>query len=173
MTLDISNTLKVIGPAASIVFAAWIFMGFLQTRYDSAIDRYRDLIDRYRTSEPSGPRKANMRDQIVCYQRRCELMGQANILGLVSAILLIFTLIAGELALSLPDLTALKYMSAGSALLGFLLVIGATVIVIREGMITHRQIQSELLDVPDLAQSIGQEAGNIADPRRRNHAGRR
>src|ERR1700709_1787694 len=85
MTLDISNTLKVIGPAASIFFAAWIFMGFLQTRYDSAIDRYRDLIDRYRTSEPSGPRKANMRDQIVCYQRRCELMGQANILGLVSA----------------------------------------------------------------------------------------
>ncbi|KAA0121260.1 DUF2721 domain-containing protein [Methylobacterium sp. P1-11] len=166
MDLDLANILKVIGPAASIIFAAWIFMGFLQARYDSAIDRYRDLIDRYRTSELSGSRKANMRDQIICYKQRCELMGRANILGLISAILLILTLIAGEMALALPGIPVLKFASAGFALLGFFLVIAATIVVILEGRITHRQIYSELLDVPDLAQGIGEEAGDIGDPKR-------
>jgi hypothetical protein len=168
MDLDLTNILKVIGPAASIIFAAWIFMGFLQTRYDAAVDRYRELIDKYRTSELPGSRKANMRDQIICYKRRCELMGYANIIGLVSAIMLITTLIAGGLSLALPDIVLFKYVSAGLALLGFLLVIAATIIVIREGMITQRQIYSELLDVPDLAEGVGQEAGDISDPQRRS-----
>ena len=119
MDLDLANILKVIGPAASIIFAAWIFMGFLQTRYDAAIERYRDLIDRYRTSELSGSRKTNMRDQIVCYKRHCVLMGRASSFGLVSAVLLIFTLISAELALIFQNVTFLKYLSAGSALLGF------------------------------------------------------
>ena len=173
MDLDLTNILKVIGPAASIIFAAWIFMGFLQTRYDAAIDRYRELIDKYRTSELSGSRKANMRDQIVCYKRRCELMSYANIIGLISAIMLITTLIAGGMSLALPDIALFKYVSAGLALLGFLLVIAATIIVIREGMITQRQIYSELLDVPDLAEGVGQEAGNISDPQRRSRPAQR
>ena len=166
MDLDLANILKVIGPAASIIFAAWIFMGFLQARYDAAVERYRDLIDRHRTSELSGSRKTNMRDQIVCYKRRCVLMSRASSFGLVSAILVIFTLIAAELALIFQNATFLKYLSAGSALLGFSLVIVATIFVILEGRITHRQIDSELLDVPDLAQSTGQESGDITNPHR-------
>jgi hypothetical protein len=39
--LELSDVLKAIGPAASIIFAAWIFMGFLQQRYDAAVSRYR------------------------------------------------------------------------------------------------------------------------------------
>lgn len=169
MNLDLANVLKVIGPAASLIFAAWIFVGFLQTRYDAAVERYRDIIEKYRTSDLSGSRKANMVDQIVHYKRRCELMSRATGCGLVSAILLICTLISGGLALTFPDLSLFKFLSAGTALLGMLLVIAGTIIVILEGRIIHRQIHNELLDVPELAESIGQEAGAINDPKRDRH----
>lgn len=168
MNLDLANILKVIGPAASIIFAAWIFMGFLQVRYDSATDRYRELIEKYRTAEVSKSRKANMKDQILHYKRRCELMGYANIIGLTSANLLTITLISGGLSLAFPDDNIFKYVSLCLALIGLLLVIVATIIVMREGLITNRQIYNELLDIPDLAEGVGQEAGNISDPNRRD-----
>lgn len=167
MGLDLANVLKVIGPAASLIFAAWIFVGFLQTRYDAAVDRYGEMIEKYRGGEGSGARKANMADEIVHYKRRCILMSRAIGCGLVSAILLIFTLVCGGIALAFPALPGLKFISAGSAMLGMLLVIAGTVIVILEGRIIYRQIDSELLDVPDLAASSGQQAGAITDPRRR------
>jgi Ca2+/Na+ antiporter len=166
MDFDLANVLKVIGPAASLIFAAWIFVGFLQTRYDAAVERYRDIIEKYRTADLSGSRKANMTDQVVHYKRRCELMSRAIGCGLVSAILLIFTLIFGGLALTIQEVSIFKYISAGTATLGLLLVVVGTFIVIMEGRIIYRQMHSELLDIPDLAESIGQKPGSINDPQR-------
>ncbi len=40
MNFDLAKVLTTVGPAASIIFAAWIFVAFLQTRYDAAVDRY-------------------------------------------------------------------------------------------------------------------------------------
>jgi hypothetical protein len=48
MPFQLSDVLKAIGPTASIIFAAWIFLSFLQTRYDSAVERYRGLLASYR-----------------------------------------------------------------------------------------------------------------------------
>ena len=93
-------------------------------------------------------------------------MGYANIIGLTSAILLITTLIAGGISLTVPEDNVFKLISLGLALIGLLLVIVATIIVMREGMITNRQIYNELLDIPDLAESVGQEAGDVSDPHR-------
>ena len=169
MNLDLPKVLTVIGPAASIIFAAWIFVAFLQTRYDAAVERYRELIEKYRHSDLSGSRKANMKDQIVAYKRRCELMNKAIGCGLVSAILLIFTLIFGGLALVFQEYGFLKFVSVLCALSGLLLVIVGTAIVIMEGRIIRRQIHSELLDVADLAEGIDQEAGAVTDPHRRGH----
>jgi len=80
--------------------------------------------------------------------------------------LLILTLITGELDILLPDTTRLKYVSAGCALLGFLLVIVAAMLVIMEARIPYRQIAEEVLDVPDLASSTGQRSGAITSARR-------
>lgn len=173
MNFELSNVLKSIGPAASIIFAAWIFMGFLQQRYDTAVARYQEMIEAFRSGELSRERRSNIKDQILVYKRRCELMGRANLVGLVAAILLILTLVAGELDIVFPGLAPLKYVSAGCALLGFCLVIVATGFVIAEGMITRRQLDSELLDQEDLAHSIGQEAGAIGDRGRRDATARR
>jgi hypothetical protein len=167
MNFDLSNILKTIGPAASIVFAAWIFVGFLQQRYDAAIERYRTMISQYRDSELPDTRRTNVRDAILIYKRRCELMNYANMVAISSAIFLILTLIIGALAIIFPDSGWLKYLGAGSALMGFILVIVAAGIVMVESSIIRRQIDSELLDVPDLAQSSGQETGNITDQRSR------
>lgn len=163
MDFDLSNILKSIGPAASIIFAAWIFMTFLQQRYDSTVDRYREQIEKFRSAEMSDDRRGNIKDQILVYKRRCELMSRANLIGLISAILLILTLVLGELDIIFPGWTVLKDMSAVAIFMGFSLVILATVFVIVEGSITHRQFDSELLDVPDLAQSTGQDYGNNSD----------
>lgn len=68
-----------------------------------------------------------------------------------------------------PEVASLKFLSAGSALLGLLLVIAGTIIVMFEGRIIYRQIHTELLDLPDLAESIGEEAGAVTDPKRHAH----
>ena len=163
MSYDISNVLKAVGPAASIIFAAWIFMGFLQQRYDTVVARYQTAIETYRSAEMEDDRRLNMKEQILVYKRRCELMSRANIIGLSAAILLILTLITGEIDIMAPGLPLVGYVSAASALAGFSLVILATVYVIVEGSISQRQIVSELMDVPDLARSLGQEPGRIGE----------
>src|SRR4051812_16356159 len=167
MSFVLADVLKTIGGSASIVFAAWIFMGFLQQRYDMALERYRAAVGDYRSAKLSNERRENVRDQILVYKRRCELMNYSLLSGLTSAVLLITTLIGGELDIIFPNTPALKYLSAGCALLGFVLVITAAVLVILEALITHRQLDDELLDVPELAESTGQRPGFITDGNRK------
>ena len=55
--IALPDILKVVGPSAAIIFAAWIFMGFLQQRYDAAVERYRSAIDEIpegKTAQPKG-----------------------------------------------------------------------------------------------------------------------
>ena len=111
-----------------------------------------------------------MIDQIVHYKCRCELMSRVTGCGLVSAILLIFTLISGGFALTFPDAIFLKYLSAGSALFGLLLVIVGTIIAMFEGKIIYRQMQTEFLDLPDLAEIIGEKADAITDSHRHSRS---
>src|SRR3982751_4395698 len=87
--VELGDVLKAIGPNAAIVFAAWIFMGFLQQRYDSAIDRYREAVGDFRSNDHESGRADNLKDQILTYRHRCKLMGQATIIGLFSSIPLI------------------------------------------------------------------------------------
>ena len=170
MTVDISSIFKALGPAASIIFAAWIFMGFLQTRYDSAVDRYRALIGQYRKGDISDGRRSNLTDEILVYKRRCELMNVASVVGIVSAIILILALIFGEFALVFPHQDVAKYLAAASALIGLVLVIVASTIVILESTIIHRQLRSELMDVPELARGTGHEPGSISDEKSSENA---
>ena len=167
MNFELGDVLKLIGPAASIVFAAWIFMGFLQQRYDSAVDRYRSMIAESR--EPQGlsdVRRSNIRDELVTYQRRCRVMMLACDVGLVSAVLLITTLIAGELDIIFTGVALFKYASAISAAIGLGLVIVAAGLVFFESSLSRRQLQKEGLDVPDVAEAL---RSNVRRPERRFH----
>ena len=81
--VELSDVLKAIGPNAAIVFAAWIFMGFLQQRYDAALDRYRQAVGDYRSNAHEDTRTASLKSQVLAYRRRCRLMGSASTTGLV------------------------------------------------------------------------------------------
>jgi hypothetical protein len=154
MSFEIADVLKLIGPSASIVFAAWIFMGFLQQRYDAAVERYRSMIGECRTeSGVSDARRRNIREQLATYQRRCRLMNAACNVGLVSAILLILSLITGELDVIFTSVTLFKDASALASLAGFVLVIAAAVLVLIESAISRRQLDWEVMDIPGLADS--------------------
>ena len=157
--IQLDDVLKAIGPNASIVFAAWIFMGFLQQRYDSAIDRYRGAVGDYRDGDHGEARSDNLRDQVVAYRRRCRLMGLALLTGLFAAMLLIASLMFGALDVIVPGVPPIAWAGTASALGGFGLVIAAALIVVRESALVTRELDNELRDVPDLAESTGNRAG--------------
>src|SRR3954469_25278570 len=100
--MSLAEILKTVGGSAAIIFAAWIFMGFLQQRYDAAVERYRAMIDEYRSGNASAARCDNIREQVQIYKRRCVLMSYSNFLGLTSAIFLLVTIMLGELVVVFP-----------------------------------------------------------------------
>lgn len=148
--IQLGDVLKAMGPNAAIVFAAWIFMGFLQQRYDSASDRYKSAVGDYRTGEHEDARAENLRSQIKAYQRRCRLMSRATLAGLFAAILLIASLILGAIDVIIPGNSAVTMLGIATSLVGFVLVIVAALIVIAETRIVDRQLDAELDDVPEL-----------------------
>ena len=68
---------KAVRPYASIIFVAWIVMGFLQQRDDAAPSRYRLAISDFRSLKHSSDRHDNIREQILVCKRRCELVNYA------------------------------------------------------------------------------------------------
>jgi hypothetical protein len=64
MDFDLKDVLGAIGPSAALVFASWIFLGFLEQRYVAAYERFRKLVEQYRANQSSKTRHQNLRDQI-------------------------------------------------------------------------------------------------------------
>jgi hypothetical protein len=160
---SLKAVLEALGPNSALIFAAWIFMAFLQERYLAALERYRLLIEDYRHAEVTEDRHRNIRDQVMLYKQRCELMKLATNLGLFAAIFLIAALVLAAFHAIFHAFPMIVYVSAACAVAGLALItVGATV-AIKENSIIQRAIDSELLDVPDLAQKTGQKPGSIAD----------
>jgi Protein of unknown function (DUF2721) len=128
-------------------------MCFLQNRYAQAFQLYRELIQQCRegTMEPS--RRANVRDQVLLFRRRFELMRLATNRGLTAAILLITTLVGGAVNAVFPDAPIIQGLSVICAIAAFLQVITAAALVVKENSIIQRAMDAELLDLPDLAEA--------------------
>lgn len=94
-------------------------------------------------------------------------MNYACMVGLISAILFLLTLIAGELDAIIPHIAVLAMIGSITAFGGLALVIVGAVLIIMEASYAHRQLDAELLDVPDLAKT-GQQPGMVREeqPRR-------
>jgi hypothetical protein len=148
--IQLGDFLKAIGPNAAIVFAAWIFMGFLQQRYDSAVDRFRGAVGDFRSHGHEKDRGKHLKDQILTYRRRCRLMALATLVGLASAILLISSLIFGGLDIIIPHTPWIAIAGIGTSFAGFALVIIAAAVVIAEGWDIDGQLADELRDIPEL-----------------------
>ena len=166
MQINVGDIFKAIGPGASTIFAAWIFVSFLQVRSDAAVERYLDMIQQFRSKDASDARLGFLKEQILTYRRRCALMNVASSIGLSSAVALVLTLIVGELALVFPEVRTFTWVSIVLAIAGFAMIITATVIVLIEGSVIHRQLEHELQDIPELA-SEGTAGGSSRPKRKR------
>jgi hypothetical protein len=151
MSFELKDFLEAVGPSASLIFAAWIFLSFLQERYVSAYDRYRAMIDAYRHGEENDERRRNVRDQILLYKQRCEQMRKATNIGVVAAITLIAALMTAGLDVMLGGTEVLNYVSSICALLGLALVIAAAIYVIAENTLIQQALDEEPSDIEDLA----------------------
>jgi hypothetical protein len=162
---ELKDLLEALGPTASLIFAAWIFLSFLQSRYSAAYERYRALINEFRQHQGRDRRRRSLQDQILEYKLRCEQMRRATNLGVIAAIDLIAVLLFGALGVIFPDVAAVKYLCALCAMSGLLLVIWAAVIVVIENSRLQLIIDSDLSDVPELREGAG-------DPHRAGAQGR-
>jgi steroid 5-alpha reductase family enzyme len=154
MNFTLENFLKAVGPSASLIFASWIFLTFLQSRYSSSYDRYRNLISEYRQGHPDQKRHHNIKQQIILYKQRCEQMQKATNIGVVSAILLIISLINAGLNEMIGKKIVIEWLSAIFAIFGLIFVIVAASFVIKENVLIQQAIDQEPSDIPDLHQSI-------------------
>src|SRR4051812_36811349 len=171
MDFSMKDLLQAIGPSASLIFASWIFLSFLQTRYTAAYDRYRALIQERRERLRDGGDQApedgdrhqrSVKDQIALYRRRCEQMRYATNVGVFAAILLIVTILCGGLQVVMPQLGALRYVGAAGALLGLGLLVVAAVFVIAENVLIQHAMNDEAADLPESRESQGRGAWKVA-----------
>jgi hypothetical protein len=174
MDFTMKELLEAIGPSASLIFASWIFLSFLQTRYTAAYDRYRSLVEERRKhleqqmqhdDETDDRHQQSVGNQIELYRHRCEFMRLATNIGVVAAILLIVTILCGGLQVILPGAGVLKWAGAVTAFAGLILLIVAAAFVIVENVQIGHVMDDEKSDLPGLereraAASRGQERGD-------------
>ena len=146
---DVKSFLTAVGPTASLIFAAWIFLSFLQQRYGTAYNLYRELIAEYREPDKDARRRETLRFQILEYKHRCEQMRISTQLGVVGAILLIIAVMSGGID-TLADQTWLFMLCVVTGLLGLAVVIGAALLVLRENFRLQMIIDSEISEHPEL-----------------------
>lgn len=161
MGFQLKDFLAAIGPSTGLIFASWIFMGFLQQRYVSAFERYRILLKDVREDHITKDRMNNIKDQALVYKKRCELMKLSTNLGLIAAMFLIVTLMTGGLDVIYPHVALLQLLCTGATFIGLLLVIAAAVLVVWENNLVQRALDSEVLDIPELAEATQQRPGSI------------
>jgi hypothetical protein len=145
LSIDLKELLETIGPTASLVFAAWIFLSYLQARFEAAAVRYRELLDEFREQRASA-RHDSVRRQILLYKRRCTWMRRATDIGVVSAMLLIATLVIGAINVAAPN-DVLPIVAAVCAIVGLSLVIAAASLVLLENRLMQRALDDESTDV--------------------------
>lgn len=171
MTFELKDVLGVGGPSASLIFAATIYLGFLQQRYTSTYDRYRDLADGLRTFPASGDPRARVRrdsmaGQLQLYRRRCGQLMVATNFAVAAAVLLSLALVVGLLNLTVAPAAPLKYACLAGLLAGLLLLVVSSAFVVVENTLVRHAVAAELDDLGD----PGPESGD-RDPRRRASIG--
>ncbi len=144
---DIQQVLQVIGPTASLLFAAWIFLQYLNQRFTESVERLRDLAENLRQATKEDRRRASVVEQIKLYQRRCVLMRWATHTGLVAAVLLLITLTLAAIVTVFHGPSAFGVVAVVCAWVGLTLVVAATVLVVRENMLVGDALRSELADL--------------------------
>lgn len=165
MDFAFKDVMQAVGPNASLVFASWIFMTFLQGRYSSAYELYRKMIDDLRENRADGQRRKTIHDEIILYRERLNRMRRATNLGLYAAILLLATLILSGLDVVFGRPAFLKYVGTLCVVVGLALIIWSAALVIVENRMLKMAFDREGDDLADL-----RDAANDAQSRQKHIA---
>jgi hypothetical protein len=156
MDFQLKDILQTAGPTAALVFASWMFLQLLTQKFTSTFSQYRALIAEYRSADVSDQRRQHLGEQIPVYKRRCEQMQRATVIGVVAAILLIFTLLAATVETIFGgDLPVLKYAGAAASVLGLSALLWAAVYLILENKSVVATVISEMKDLPSVSMRSG------------------
>ncbi|MBW8855909.1 MAG: DUF2721 domain-containing protein, partial [Bradyrhizobium sp.] len=159
MQVTLKDFLEVVAPSASLIFASWIFLSFLQTRYTSACSLYRSLIEIHRQNHSQDDEhQRNVSSQIALYKRRCQQMRAATNLGVIAALLLIIAIICAVLEI-VTDVAVFRPIGVTSTLLGFFLLVVAAAFVIMENSQIQYTLSSELEELPELQDKVREVRG--------------
>jgi hypothetical protein len=150
MDFAFKDVMQAVGPNASLVFASWIFMSFLQTRYSNAYQLYRKMIDDLREDKAEGKRRHTIHDEIVLYRQRLNHMRLATNLGLYAAILLLSTLILSGLDVVFGSPGFLKYLGLACVVIGLGLIIWSASLVIMENKMLKMALDRDGDDLDEL-----------------------
>lgn len=150
MDFKMKDVLDAVGPSASLVFAAWIFLSFLQQRYSAAFQTFRSLVDAYRKGDLPEDRRAALEAQVRLYRRRCDWMRWATNIGIASAVCFLLTLLHGLAAVLWPDATAIRFSGAAFSAAGYTLVIVAAVLTFVENSASAGALDDEVRDLKSL-----------------------
>lgn len=150
MDFQFKDVMQAVGPNASLVFASWIFMSFLQTRYSNAYELYRKMIDDLREDRADGQRRTTIHDEIVLYRERLNRMRLATNLGLYAAMLLLATLILSGLDTVFGSPDFLKYVGVLCVVAGLGLIIWSASLVIIENKMIKMALDRDGDDLKEL-----------------------
>jgi hypothetical protein len=156
MGFQLKDFLDAVGPPASLIFAAWIFLSVLQQRYSDAYERYRALVQQYREPGHGERRRESVKHQILLYLRRCEQMRRATNIGVVAAMLLILALMTAGVDVVVGSTAPTRYAVAVLALLGLALVIVAAGYMVFENTLVRQALSGEPDDIPELRRVVRQ-----------------
>jgi hypothetical protein len=144
---DLKAVLETVGPTASLLFAAWIFLQYLNQRYIESVKRLRELIQQRRDQPKEADGSDRLSDQVAMYRRRCLLMSRATNIGLAGAMCLLATLISGAFITVFDGPSILAAVASFGAMVGLGLVLVATVYVVVENRLMTTALRSELSDL--------------------------
>jgi hypothetical protein len=153
MDFELKDVIQAVGPNASLVFASWIFMSFLESRYSNAYTLYRKMIDDLRENKAEGPRRKTIHDEIVLYRQRLNRMRLATNLGLYAAILLLGTLILSGLNVVFGSPAFLKYIGVVCVVVGLALIMWSASLVIIENKLLKMPLDRDGDDIEELREA--------------------
>jgi hypothetical protein len=132
---------------ACLVIASAIFLGNESGKFASVGARLNELARGLREGA-GGVRALGVQAQITRLHRRAQIIRQASRLIEWAMLTFVATIFVASLATALPNIPALQVTGAATLSLGLLLLLGAIALEMRENVLSKRELEEEIADLP-------------------------
>jgi hypothetical protein len=139
--VDLKDVLNAAGPTATLLFASWIFLGYLNSRLSDSQKRFNDHDARHKS----------IYDQIKQNRKRCDLLFLATNDALRGAYFMFATIATGIISIATQQPPWLCIFNLCCALSGLVFLVLSVGKALAENKLLHQSITSEVADVPEFA----------------------